>query len=112
MTERLTINFVTHDGERVAVPIKPGTNVMEAAIAHDVAGIEAQCYGAGVCGTCHVYADPPFAEILPPKTEWEEEMIAGLPLASEQSRLSCQIRFAAELDGATFRIPERQDTLG
>ena len=95
----------------MAVRIKPGSTVMEAAVANDVPGIEAQCYGAGVCGTCHVYVSEPLSHELPPRSNWEEEMLAELPLVSKDSRLSCQIRFEEQWDGAEFRIPERQDSM-
>jgi 2Fe-2S ferredoxin len=104
-----TIIFIGDDGERVSVPIKPGTTVMEAAVAHEVPGIEALCYGAGICGTCHVYACEPMRELLPEKTDWEIEMLANLPLARAESRLGCRIAFAESFDGAEFRVPEQQD---
>lgn len=107
-----SIIFVTQDGERFAVPIKAGTTVMEAAVAREVPGIEAQCYGAGVCGTCHVYAPDILREVLPPKSAWEVEMVGNLPLERPESRLACQIRFEARFDGAEFLLPERQDAMG
>jgi 2Fe-2S ferredoxin len=107
-----TIVLIKADGERITVPIKPGSSVMEAAVARNSPGIEAQCYGAGVCGTCHVYACPPMSDLLPPRSTWEEQMLANLPLAQADSRLSCQIRFEERFDGAEFRIPERQDAVG
>jgi 2Fe-2S ferredoxin len=107
-----TVVFITPDGERRAVPIKRGTSLMEAAVARETPGIEAQCYGAGVCGTCHVYASPAILDQLPAKSPWEAEMLANLPLARPESRLSCQIRFEERFDGAEFTAPERQDAMG
>jgi len=106
------ISFITHDEQHIAVSIKPGSTIMEAAVASAVPGIDAQCYGAGVCGTCHVYAAGPLRDVLPPRSDWEEEMLKSLPLAGADSRLACQIRFEDRLDGAKFRIPERQDAVG
>jgi 2Fe-2S ferredoxin len=107
-----SITFITPDGARMEVRIKPGATVMEAAVARETPGIEAQCYGAGVCGTCHVYACGPLAAHLAPKSQWELEMLGNLPLARPESRLACQIRFEERFDGAEFRIPERQDAMG
>ncbi|ETI64250.1 2Fe-2S ferredoxin [Sphingobium sp. C100] len=107
-----TITFISPDGESRSIRIKHGTSIMEAAIAADIPGIEAQCYGAGVCGTCHVFAEPPMRSELPDPTEWETEMLSGVPLAGEGSRLSCQIPFEDRFDGAVFRVPERQDAIG
>lgn len=106
-----TITFITPALERIEVPVKPGTSVMEAAIAKDVPGIEAQCYGAGVCGTCHVYAEDGVHALLEAPSSWEREMLEALPLATAESRLSCQLRFQEKLEGAVFRLPERQDPM-
>jgi 2Fe-2S ferredoxin len=103
-----TVHFVTPTGERLSIGVKPGNTVMEAAVANEVPGIEAQCYGAGICGTCHVYAQAPSSEKLPAPTPWEQEMLENLELGRAESRLACQIRFEDALDGAEFIIPERQ----
>lgn len=106
-----TVNFITPEGERLAISVKPGNTVMEAAVAQEVPGIEAQCYGAGICATCHVYAEGPLRDALPPPSQWEQDMIANLELARPESRLSCQIRFEEGFDGIEFRVPERQDAM-
>lgn len=106
-----TVHFTTPQGQQVAVPVKPGNTIMEAAIAHEVPGIEAQCYGAGICGTCHVYAEGPLQADLPPVSQWERDMLGNLELARGESRLACQIRFEDALDGVAFRVPERQDAM-
>lgn len=107
-----SIIFVSPDGTSRSVSIKHGTTIMEAAIAADVPGIEAQCYGAGVCGTCHIFAQQPIRDMLPAQTAWESEMLEGIPLVGEGSRLACQIPFEDRFDGAVFQIPERQDAVG
>ena len=84
---------------------------MEAAVEHEVAGIEAQCYGAAVCGTCHVYVAEEWLEATGSKGEWEQAMLDALPLARPNSRLSCQIVLIDRLDGAEFVLPERQESL-
>jgi 2Fe-2S ferredoxin len=81
---------------------------MEAAVAHDVPGIEAQCYGACNCGTCHVFVDAIWREKLGERSEQESALLAALPLANETSRLSCQIVLRDELDGLVLRVPEFQ----
>ena len=84
---------------------------MEAAVEHEVAGIEAQCYGAAVCGTCHVYVEDGWLQASGCKREWEQAMLDALPLARSNSRLSCQIVLSDQLDGAEFVLPERQESL-
>jgi 2Fe-2S ferredoxin len=105
------ITFVTWAQERIAAVIKPGTTIMETAVANQVPGIEAQCYGAGVCGTCHVYVSDCLRDLLDPPSAWEQEMLDRLPLTRPCSRLSCQIRFEERLAGAEFQVPERQDAM-
>lgn len=105
------ITFIQPDGERVSVPIRPGNNIMEAAVAGEILGIEAQCYGAGVCGTCHVFVPEALAQLLPAPNTWEQDMLSCLELAGPGSRLACQVRFTDELDGAEFTAPERQDAI-
>ena len=62
--------------------------------------IKAECGGACLCGTCHVYVDPEWVDKLYPQTEdeearWMEEEVG----VQDSSRLSCQILMSEELDG-------------
>ncbi|HMO69350.1 MAG TPA: 2Fe-2S iron-sulfur cluster-binding protein [Novosphingobium sp.] len=106
-----TITFTQPDGTSAAISIRPGNTVMEAAVAREVPGIDAQCYGAGVCGTCHVMVAEDVAPLLDPPSQWESDILACLELAGPGSRLACQIRFAEAIDGACFTVPERQDAI-
>jgi 2Fe-2S ferredoxin len=78
---------------------------MEAAVENEVNGIDAQCYGACVCGTCHVYVSEDWSSRVGVCSEWEREVLAGLPLSAENSRLSCQILMHDDLDGLTIYLP-------
>lgn len=108
----VAITFIDHLNVAMAIDAPVGTSLMEVAVAHDIAGIEAQCYGAGVCGTCHVYVAPDWFGAAGAKSEWEQDMLDGLPLVRPASRLACQIRLDENLDGAMFALPERQDAMG
>ena len=81
---------------------------MEAAIANDISGIEAQCYGGCNCGTCHVYVAADWREATGPPKVWEAEMLRSISLSDESSRLSCQITMSENLDGLVVHTPERQ----
>jgi len=81
---------------------------MEAAVAQSVPGIEAQCYGSGVCGTCHVYVANEWRGATGDPSEWEAEMLRSLPLAGPRSRLACQIKLTRALDGLVVETPLRQ----
>ena len=103
------ITCIAPDGTVREIDVKPGLTVMEGARDTGIAGIEADCGGACACSTCHVYIDPAWVDRLPPPGEIEKDM---LEFAWEPdlrlSRLTCQIRVTADLDGLTLALPERQ----
>ncbi|MHC0039869.1 2Fe-2S iron-sulfur cluster-binding protein, partial [Pseudoneobacillus sp. C159] len=66
-----TLYFQTAEGETIELQAKDGASVMEAAVAANVPGIDAECGGACACATCHVYVDEAWTERLPAKTELE-----------------------------------------
>jgi 2Fe-2S ferredoxin len=88
---------------------KQGESLMQAAVAANVRGIEADCGGLLTCATCHVYVREPFASRLPPASDDERGMLEFT--ASERranSRLSCQIELSEALDGLTVDLPPSQ----
>lgn len=85
-----------------------GDSVMEGAIKHNVDGIVAECGGACACATCHVHVDSAWAERAGSRTVAEVGMLEFLDNVEETSRLSCQIKVTAELDGLVVRVPEHQ----
>jgi len=103
------IHVIRADGSARDIEAATGTSVMQAVTAAGEAGIVAECGGSAMCATCHVYVDESWAVRLPPPLANEEEMLECT--AAERgptSRLSCQIRMPAELDGLIVRLPERQ----
>lgn len=61
--------------------------------------IKAECGGACSCATCHVFVDENWVERLEGPSEEEENMLDTVPDVQLNSRLSCQILMADELDG-------------
>ena len=104
------VTYISQDGKATTLDIAVGTSVMQAAVFNGVDGIVAECGGACMCATCHVYVDPAFLDRLPEIGEEQEEML-GSTFAERKpnSRLSCQIRMKAEYDGLIVRMPERQN---
>jgi 2Fe-2S ferredoxin len=103
------IIFVGADGVTREVTASADQSIMEAALAAGVPGIVAECNGAAACATCHCYFDPAYAGYTGEIGNHESEMLAFA--ASErtaESRLSCQVRVAAEMDGMTVRVPSVQ----
>jgi ferredoxin, 2Fe-2S len=99
--------FIEHDGNTREVEAEVGTSVMAAATANLVAGIQADCGGGGICGTCHVYIDEKWQPILPPPGEQENDTLdVGVMNTQSNSRLTCQITVTPELDGLIVRLPK------
>lgn len=102
------IKFIQPDGTEVIAEAEAGVTVMEAAKMHDVPGIEAECGGACACATCHVYVDDAWREKTGKPSEMEEDMLDFAFDVREQSRLCCQIKVTADLDGLVVAVPAKQ----
>lgn len=102
------ITYVTHDGKSHEVDAQVGATVMEAAIKNSIPGIEAECGGACACATCHVYVDAAWQDKVGGPEIMEEDMLDFAFEPKTGSRLSCQVKLTAELDGLVVTIPERQ----
>lgn len=103
------VTLIDQGGTSTILDIPIGHSVMQEATGHGVTGIVGECGGSAMCATCHVYVDPAWSERLPAPLANELEMLECT--AAErmpQSRLSCQIKMTAELDGLTIRLPARQ----
>lgn len=102
------ITFIDAHGESRTLEAEVGSTVMETAIRNAVPGIEAECGGACACATCHVYVDDAWTAAVGPAEPMEEDMLDFAFDVRPNSRLSCQIRIRADLDGLVVRTPERQ----
>ena len=102
------VTYITHDGTQIQLDVAPGTSLMQAATSHGVPGIEAECGGSLSCATCHVYVEPDWLECLEPPSETERQMLEFADDPRDNSRLCCQIRFNAALEGIVVRVPEAQ----
>ena len=102
------ITFIDPDGTARTVDGELGSTVMETAIKNNVPGIEAECGGACACATCHVYVDDAWRAAVGDPSPMEEDMLDFGYDVKPNSRLSCQIKVTAELDGLVLRVPERQ----
>jgi len=103
-----TIIYNTGDGRRIEVEVETGSNVMEGAIRHGVPGIDGDCGGSAACGTCHVLVDETQLALLPAASESEETMLDFVDDVRPNSRLGCQIKIDASLNGLIVTLPEAQ----
>ena len=102
------ITYIEHNGTEHVIEANTGESVMEAAISNLVPGIDADCGGACSCGTCHVFVDDAWKDIVGEPGEFEEPMLDINPDRNANSRLSCQIDISDDLDGLVVRLPEYQ----
>lgn len=103
------ITYIEHSGKTHEVEVAEGLTVMEGAVSNNIPGIDADCGGACACSTCHVYVDTAWVAKLPPKEDMEIDMLDfAFQPDKERSRLTCQIKVTAALDGLVVQMPEKQ----
>lgn len=102
------ISFMEPGGQTRTIDGEDGFSVMEVAVRSGVEGIEADCGGACACATCHVYVAPEWRDRVGEATGDEAEMLEFAAHRREGSRLSCQLRISAALDGLVLEVPESQ----
>lgn len=105
-----TVNFVMPDGSVRVLSATAGLTLLGVARVHDVP-IEGACGGSMACATCHVVVDEAWFDRLPVPSAEEEDMLDLAPDVRATSRLGCQIRVTAALDGLTVQVP-RSTLLG
>jgi len=102
------ITFIDSTGEPRVVEGQDGSTVMETALRNSIPGIEAECGGACACATCHVYVAEDWTEKVGPPSQMEEDMLDFAFEVRPNSRLSCQIKVSAALDGLVVTTPAKQ----
>jgi 2Fe-2S ferredoxin len=91
------------NGAEHTIEGRDGWSVME--ILRDAGlPIAAECGGACACATCHVYVTGGWFEKLPARSDAEIDMLDMALAVEENSRLSCQLTCAPELDGIKVTI--------
>lgn len=101
--------FVHDDGRREEHTADDGQSVMRVAVDNLVDGIIGECGGDLSCATCHVFVDEQWVGRLAPLSDDEALMLEAAAVEpTDASRLSCQIRCDARLDGIVVHIPEAQ----
>lgn len=104
----VSITFVQPDGRRQQIQAEPGTSLMANAKAKGVDGIEAECGGSMVCGTCHVYLAEPVYRMIGPVPAMEADMVEYVIEPRPTSRLSCQVTVSEAMEGMEVHVPISQ----
>ncbi len=102
------VTFIQPDGSTQTVEVEPGLTVMEAGKINNIDGIDAECGGACACATCHVYVDEAWRTTSGTPSAMEEDMLDFAFDVRDESRLSCQMKVTAALDGLVVRVPAKQ----
>ena len=102
------IFFISHDGQSHEAALSEGQSLMQIATRNGVPGIDGDCGGVCACGTCHVIVDSAWAHTIDAIHAEEEQMLAMTPERQATSRLACQIKVTAAMDGLTVHLPEFQ----
>ena len=104
-----SITFVHPDGREQCIAVDADESAMQAATRQDINGILAECGGNAMCATCHVYVDEDWLARLPAMGGDEDALLDGAAAERQaNSRLSCQIKLAADLNGLILSLPDRQ----
>lgn len=104
------ITFLAHDGQSTTLDVPDGWSLMQAATANGVDGIVGECGGSCACATCHCYVSDALAALLEPPAANESDMLANVVAERRtNSRLACQIKVSAAMEGATVELPECQE---
>ncbi|MFD1194618.1 2Fe-2S iron-sulfur cluster-binding protein [Seohaeicola saemankumensis] len=103
----MKVTWILPDGSEISVEVAEGLSLMEAAVAHNVPGVVGECGGNLSCATCHVHVADAWADRVGGPEDFEDAMLDTVEAARvPTSRLSCQIRASAALDGLVLIVPE------
>ncbi len=104
------ITFIHPDGREQECSAADGLSVLE--VAHgNMIDLEGACEGSMACSTCHIIVDPDWFGKLDEACEEEEDMLDLTFGLKKTSRLGCQIRMTADLDGLRVILPDEQHNL-
>jgi 2Fe-2S ferredoxin len=103
------VTFIDPHGHETSIDVRPGWSMMQAGTANGVKGIEAECGGSCACATCHCYIEGPAADAVPAAADMELAML-DMVVAEHKpnSRLSCQIKASADIEGLILRVADVQ----
>ena len=96
--EDITITIIDREdvSHELVIPAGMGLNLMVARI----------CGGMGMCGSCQVYVLS--STELPPPSNDEIAMLDQLFYVEDNSRLGCQIKLNATIDGLKVKLAPEQ----
>ena len=104
------ITYVEASGEANTFNLPEGWSLMQGATTNGVDGIIGECGGSCACATCHCYVDEARLADLPEASETELAMLEHVASPRKpNSRLACQLKANAKLEGLVVHLPETQE---
>ncbi|ROO85660.1 2Fe-2S ferredoxin [Actinocorallia herbida] len=97
------IRFTSEDRVH-EVDAREGESLMQAAVRTGVPGIIGECGGELSCATCHVALADGWAAKCPEPSADERDLLDAVDGVRPESRLGCQIRMSAALDGLEAEV--------
>ncbi|XP_030602604.1 adrenodoxin-like [Archocentrus centrarchus] len=107
LDNKVTINFINRDGEKITAKGSPGDTLLDVVINEDLDfdGFGA-CEGTLACSTCHLIFDEEVYKKLGPITDEEMDMLDLAYGLTDTSRLGCQICLTKSLEGMVAKVPD------
>ena len=107
MEDNIIIHVIDRDGVQhdLEVPLDVPLSVMEVCKSYDLP-VEAICGGMALCATCQVYIESNHQLTEPSDDEWL--MLDQAMHVRDNSRLGCQIKINAHLNGLIVRLAPEQ----
>ncbi|OEY65939.1 2Fe-2S iron-sulfur cluster-binding protein [Marinobacter sp. X15-166B] len=99
-----TVTYIDKSGNVYQAEVEDGVTLMEGAVHSSVPGIDAECGGACVCATCHIYIDEEWQATVGRPNEIESMTLEEVDGIKPSSRLACQIAMSSELDGLVVHV--------
>ena len=102
----MNATWTLSDGSTKTADVAEGVSLMEAAVANNIPDLEGACGGCLSCATCHVFVDDSWMAKLGEVEVFEDAMLDSTDVErTDASRLSCQIKMSADLDGISVTVP-------
>ena len=99
--------WILPDGREITAEVKEGLSLMEAAVANNIPNVVGECGGNLSCATCHVYVAEDWVDRTGTAGDFEDPMLDVADAERKaNSRLSCQLKMSAALDGITLIVPQ------
>ncbi len=102
----IKITFVECNGsEKTIKDAEAGETIMQVATANGIEGILGECGGGCACGTCHIYIDPEWSQVVGEPDDVEDQTLDMVyETRKPTSRLCCQVTVNEQMDGLRVTV--------